>query len=112
MPRLSTSILRHARHQHPLLPLLLRGCHDIDSARSELRWLREHALMTGDSKSPAPTWRQRLRQLCLKRAKGVPLQYILGTQPFGDLEILCKPGVLIPRSALPHAIPVRAIHNH
>lgn len=26
-----------------------------------------------------------------------PLQYILGTQPFGLLEILCEPGVLIPR---------------
>jgi methylase of polypeptide subunit release factors len=25
------------------------------------------------------------------------LQYILGTEFFGDLEIECKPGVLIPR---------------
>ena len=33
-----------------------------------------------------------------RRAGGEPLQYILGTQPFGDLEILCKKGVLIPRA--------------
>ena len=32
-----------------------------------------------------------------RREKGEPLQYILGTQPFGELEILCRPGVLIPR---------------
>lgn len=28
----------------------------------------------------------------------MPLQYLLGTQPFGQLDIKCKPGVLIPRS--------------
>lgn len=32
-----------------------------------------------------------------RRARGVPLQYILGNQPFGDLEILTQKGVLIPR---------------
>ncbi|KAJ5504668.1 hypothetical protein N7463_007542 [Penicillium fimorum] len=31
------------------------------------------------------------------RSRGYPLQYILGDQPFGDLEILCRRGVLIPR---------------
>lgn len=34
---------------------------------------------------------------CNKRAQHYPLQYILHTQPFGDLELLCKPNVLIPR---------------
>jgi methylase of polypeptide subunit release factors len=37
--------------------------------------------------------------MCLMRSTGYPLQYILGNQPFGDLEILCRRGVLIPRSA-------------
>ncbi|OCT50378.1 hypothetical protein CLCR_06777 [Cladophialophora carrionii] len=32
-----------------------------------------------------------------RRSKGVPLQYIMGNQPFGTLDILCQPGVLIPR---------------
>ncbi|KAI5280516.1 hypothetical protein KEM54_003672 [Ascosphaera aggregata] len=33
-----------------------------------------------------------------QRAVGKPLQYILGNQPFGQLDILCREGVLIPRS--------------
>ncbi|ETI23814.1 hypothetical protein G647_05620 [Cladophialophora carrionii CBS 160.54] len=32
-----------------------------------------------------------------RRSKGVPLQYIMGNQPFGTLDILCQRGVLIPR---------------
>ncbi|QSS62546.1 hypothetical protein I7I51_02283 [Histoplasma capsulatum] len=39
----------------------------------------------------------RLREMVRRRARGVPLQYILGDQPFGDLEMLCRRGVLIPR---------------
>lgn len=35
--------------------------------------------------------------LCAQRARGKPLQYLLGSEYFGDIEILCKPGVLIPR---------------
>lgn len=35
--------------------------------------------------------------LCHRRGKGEPLQYVLGTQPFGNLELMCRPGVLIPR---------------
>ena len=44
-------------------------------------------------------WPALLRQMCDDRGRGKPLQYILGTQPFGELEILCRPGVLVPRSA-------------
>ncbi|KAJ5491607.1 hypothetical protein N7539_003174 [Penicillium diatomitis] len=36
--------------------------------------------------------------MCESRARGMPLQYILGDQPFGELEILCRRGVLIPRA--------------
>ncbi|EXJ62322.1 hypothetical protein A1O7_02756 [Cladophialophora yegresii CBS 114405] len=32
-----------------------------------------------------------------RRSKGMPLQYIMGSQPFGNLDILCRRGVLIPR---------------
>ncbi len=32
-----------------------------------------------------------------KRSQGMPLQYILGNQPFGSLDILCRRDVLIPR---------------
>ncbi|MCJ1378739.1 hypothetical protein MMC17_001838 [Xylographa soralifera] len=99
MPRLSNSLLRRAYHIDPLLPLLLRPCRDLPSARNELRWLREHVSSTPNPNRPHgsnPT-PNHLRQLCLERARGKPLQYILGTQPFGALDILCRRGVLIPR---------------
>lgn len=44
---------------------------------------------------------QQLGELLLRmvrvRARGVPLQYVLGDVPFGGLDILCRPQVLIPR---------------
>lgn len=102
MPRLSNTLLRHARHLHPLLPSLLRPCRDLNSARNELRWLVEHAISSSndaETKHARHGSRQRLRQLVRQRERGKPLQYILGSQPFGDLDILCRAGVLIPRSA-------------
>ena len=38
-----------------------------------------------------------LGRLVRERARGRPLQYLLGTEYFGDLQIKCRPGVLIPR---------------
>ncbi len=101
MPRLTSSLLRRARRLDPFLPLLLRPCRDLPSALNELRWLREHALKqpARGSGSTQQTWQQRLHSLCIERSKGKPLQYILGSQPFGDLDVICRPGVLIPRSA-------------
>jgi HemK-like putative methylase len=40
---------------------------------------------------------KRIAAMCSQRRRGIPLQYILGTQPFGNLDIKCAPGVLIPR---------------
>lgn len=99
MPRLPHSLLLRARSISPLLPLLLRTCRTLFSARNELRWLVEHALsITGEDIERPEKARSLLLQLCLKRSRGVPLQYLLGSQPFGELDILCRPGVLIPRS--------------
>lgn len=102
MPRIPTSLLRRARRINQLLPLLLRTCRDLRSASNELRWLQEHAVATtsNDLKSPPlnTSWGPYLHQLCVERARGKPLQYLLGNQPFGDLNILCRKGVLIPRS--------------
>lgn len=36
-------------------------------------------------------------RLCKWRCMGIPLQYLIGWQPFGSLKILCRPHVLIPR---------------
>lgn len=101
MPRLPTSLLLRAYQENPLLPLLLKECRSLESARNELRWLRERALRdTRQATRTRAGWRTRLRAMCHKRSQGMPLQYILGDQPFGDLEILCRRGVLIPRYGL------------
>ncbi|KAF7864520.1 hypothetical protein EAF04_006652 [Stromatinia cepivora] len=96
MPRLSHALLLRAHNVSPLLPLVLRETHSLPSAINELRWLREHVDNTTSHHLPNQKWRTLLK-LCQRRARGEPLQYILGTQPFGELEIKCQPGVLIPR---------------
>jgi len=123
MPRLPHSLLLRAHATNPLLPTLLRTCRDLPSARNELRWLREHAFGLAQKQAPGraykhlpvncharisklrrtcirarPEWRALLRRICEDRGRGKPLQYILGTQPFGEVEVLCRPGVLVPRS--------------
>lgn len=105
MPRLPTRDIKQAYRLHKLLPLLLKECRSVNSAQNELRWLREWII---DSKSNKRRclWskyqlsgqKSVLGSMCRARSKGMPLQYILGNQPFGDLDILCKRGVLIPRS--------------
>ncbi|MCJ1247855.1 hypothetical protein MMC30_005070 [Trapelia coarctata] len=103
MPRLPTPLLHRARSISPLLPLLLRTCRDLPSASNELRWLREHvaALPKNTHYSIFSPLRLKvlstLHKFCLARSRGKPLQYILGSQPFGDVDILCRRGVLIPR---------------
>jgi|SRR5690242_4845214 len=100
MPRVPTALLRKARTIDPFLPALLAPCRDLLTAQNELRWLREHVetvakarRATGDTLAKGAL----LGQLVRERAKGKPLQYILGTEYVGDLEIKCRPGVLIPR---------------
>ena len=87
MPRIPTTLFQQARRINKLLPLVLKGTHgDIEAAQNELRWMAQ------EFKTP-----EQLRQACLKRSKNYPLQYILGSQPFERLDVLCQPGVLIPR---------------
>lgn len=92
MPRLPPQLLRRAQALSPELATLLPACRDLPSALSELRWLKEHVAKSANHDKP-----QQLSELCRKRGRGVPLQYVLGSQPFGSLDILCRPGVLIPR---------------
>ncbi|PKS10804.1 hypothetical protein jhhlp_002561 [Lomentospora prolificans] len=96
MPRISLRQLRQAYTISPLLSRLLPACRDLTSAQNELRWLQEHATATAKNKSGVQI-RRKLAVMCERRRRGVPLQYIIGTQPFGDLDIHCAPGVLIPR---------------
>ena len=98
MPRIPPTLLRHARRIDRLLPPLLPVCRDLQSSRNELRWLGEHAAeVVASQHADTGNERHLLQQYVNRRAKGEPLQYILGTEFFGDLEIKCKPGVLIPR---------------
>lgn len=109
MPRIPPTLLRHARRIDPLLPPLLPVCRDLQSCRNELRWLDEHAAEVVSSNQPRGNQQRLLRQYVTRRAKGEPLQYILGTEFFGHLEIKCRPEVLIPRSVVSIAF-VLALH--
>lgn len=110
MPRLSPSLLRHAARVDRHLSILLKECRDLRTAQNELRWMKESILESDlefDHQSPTlhheSTWRsstsngKKLNDYIRRRARSEPLQYILGTQPFGELEIKCRSGVLIPR---------------
>ncbi|KAK3071301.1 hypothetical protein LTR53_008869 [Teratosphaeriaceae sp. CCFEE 6253] len=96
MPRLPPTLLRQACAIDPRLTRLLPVCRDLPSAQSELRWLAEHAASESLNQK-GPNGRHLLRSYIDRRARGEPLQYILGTEYFGDLELKCRPGVLIPR---------------
>lgn len=81
----STKLLQQAIRDTNLLDLLKPACKTIESSRQELRWIQKEL--------PRKQW----LDACVKRSKLVPLQYILGSQPFGDLNIKCRDNVLIPR---------------
>ncbi|CAI6333738.1 unnamed protein product [Periconia digitata] len=118
MPRIANSIVRRAYAQDPLLPALLGVCRDLSLAANELRWLREHVDELPLAPAPRPlntsTRRKKripnndkhrlrkikeakLRDLVKQRSRGTPLQYLLGTEFFGELELKCGRGVLVPR---------------
>ncbi|KAJ6625449.1 S-adenosyl-L-methionine-dependent methyltransferase [Mycena sp. CBHHK59/15] len=59
-------------------------------AALELSWMRR-------ASSPVP-----LDQMLVRRIRGEPLQYILGDQPFGPLNLTVRPPVLIPRPETEH----------
>lgn len=104
MPRLPTALIRRAKLIHPYLHLLLRPCRDLPSARNELRWLKEYVQELEEKATRGRRKPPTLLKLCKERALGRPLQYILGNQPFGELDILCRKGVLIPRYVWGNAI--------
>jgi hypothetical protein len=91
-------VLRSAQLiKDPLLSKLLPVVGDLSSAHNELRWLREDCQKRA-SKSEQQSL---LEQHVSRRSRGEPLQYILGSVYFGDLEIKCRPGVFIPRFVAP-----------
>ncbi len=105
MPRLPPSLVLRAACQGKYLPALLAECRDLRSAQNELRWLTEHASEVtkrhvpglGHIKNQRTSSTELLSTYVKRRSRGEPLQYIIGNQPFGELEILCRRHVLIPR---------------
>jgi methylase of polypeptide subunit release factors len=100
MPRLPTALLRRAYTLDPHLPALLSPCRDLRTAQNELRWLREHVDAVAKARRAKGTVLSKpalLKDLVWQRARGKPLQYILGTEWFGEVEVRCREGVLIPR---------------
>ncbi|KAI0302643.1 S-adenosyl-L-methionine-dependent methyltransferase [Russula brevipes] len=69
-----------------------------DNARLELKWLMEAIHSANDTPHPLPS----LSKWLSRRVRGEPIQYILGTQPFGHLDVLTRPPVLIPRPETEH----------
>ncbi|KAI0663539.1 S-adenosyl-L-methionine-dependent methyltransferase [Cubamyces menziesii] len=65
-----------------------------ESAQRELRWMRQ-ALQDPSNRIP-PTART-VEDMVERRIRGEPLQYILGSQPFGPLNLAVRSPVLIPR---------------
>lgn len=98
MPRIPPEAIRQAYKISPHAATILPTCRDLPSTLNELRWIREHVaeLQRGRPPSP-PRAEHQIASLCRLRGKGVPLQYVLGSQPFGNLDLKCRPGVLIPR---------------
>ncbi|ODQ73179.1 hypothetical protein LIPSTDRAFT_43793, partial [Lipomyces starkeyi NRRL Y-11557] len=84
--RLPPTIVTRAWRESSNLAQLLPEVRTIAGARTELRWITEYV-------------EEKMTDQASKGIKkGVPLQYLLGSQPFGDsLDIKCRRGVLIPR---------------
>lgn len=95
MPRINPKEILRARAISSNLVSLLPVCRDLRSAQNELRWMRQHAINV--LQRARVDDKRVLNDYVARRAQGEPLQYILGSEYFGDLEIRCRPGVLIPR---------------
>ena len=75
----------------------------IGNFRNESRWLVLETLQLPAAAlySDVPVSAEdieRVRNLCTRRCQHEPLQYILGSAPFAELELRVDPNVLIPRS--------------
>ncbi|KXT05964.1 hypothetical protein AC578_324 [Pseudocercospora eumusae] len=96
MPRIRPQEFLKAKAINRALVWLLPVCRDLNSARNEFRWMKEHAINVSH-RLGYNDHAILLRSLVSRRAQGEPLQYILESEYFGHLEIKCRPGVLIPR---------------
>ncbi|CAL9727814.1 mitochondrial MRF1 N(5)-glutamine methyltransferase Mtq1p [Monosporozyma unispora] len=92
MPRVSTVTLAGSIRSRLVLA---------DFPAKEMGWLWQSCVDKGviqkKKKKIHPNGISHWARLCNWRLQGVPLQYLIGWQPFGSLKILCRNHVLIPR---------------
>jgi release factor glutamine methyltransferase len=76
----------------------------VDRADVEARWIVEEAtgldpaeLVASGEQTATRRGMVRVDELVSRRCTGEPLQYVLGSWPFGELDLLVDPRVLIPR---------------
>jgi len=82
---------------------------DMDQAKQEFKWMLDHLVFsTFKRRFPVstesnflennPVIAEKISQFVKERTENhKPLQYILGAQPFGELDLVVRPPVLIPR---------------
>lgn len=88
--RITPNTIRKAARMSPNIVRLLPAARSIAEAKTELRWIQ------ADHPDPTP---KKIAQACYQRGRYLmPLQYVIGNQPFGSLHIDCRKNVLIPRS--------------
>ncbi|KAF9529193.1 S-adenosyl-L-methionine-dependent methyltransferase [Crepidotus variabilis] len=78
-----------------LLASLAKSLRSQSQAAREFKWMQQH--ISQHKHSP-----DIIHEYVRRRTAGEPLQYILGTQPFGPLNLLARPPVLIPRPETEH----------
>ncbi|KAJ9084685.1 hypothetical protein DSO57_1021717 [Entomophthora muscae] len=80
---------------------------DLIQAKQEFRWMLDHLCTNSKHATPStgidflkanPTIAEKIGEYIKERTENhKPLQYILGTQPFGELDLIVRQPVLIPR---------------
>ena len=75
-----------------------------ENPRLSAQWLLTSAtglarieLYTNADRPLSPDELDAMHRMVIRRAKGEPLQYIVGETSFRTIDIICEPGVLIPR---------------
>lgn len=87
--RISPKQSAKLRRIYEFLPQWVRTAGSVGNALMENRWIIQELKQL----PPHSVEKAKFKRAVLQ----YPLQYILGTQPFGDLDIKCKRNVLIPR---------------
>ncbi|CAB16250.1 putative MRF1 mitochondrial N(5)-glutamine methyltransferase mtq1 [Schizosaccharomyces pombe] len=82
--------------ENPCLLPLYHATRDPSLAKREWTWIcKELKLLYPEISKHG--LRKKIVNACQLRARNYPLQYILKSQPFGNIKIDCQQGVLIPR---------------